>query len=71
MKANLKIKNFGPIISLDVEIRKFNILIGPQAAGKSTISKVLCIIHMFDYYLFTPNDKIGIESIKQLLSYYR
>ena len=71
MKANLKIKKFGPIESLDIEIRKFNILIGPQASGKSTISKVLCIIHMFDYRMFTTNNKLTLESVKQLLAYYR
>jgi len=44
MKAKLQIKNFGPIKNIDIEISKFNILIGPQASGISTISKVLCVI---------------------------
>jgi energy-coupling factor transporter ATP-binding protein EcfA2 len=48
MKARLIIKNFGPITDLDIEIKKYNILIGPQATGKSTIAKLLCVIH--DYY---------------------
>jgi energy-coupling factor transporter ATP-binding protein EcfA2 len=45
MKARLIIQNFGPINDLDIEIKKFNILIGPQGSGKSTIAKLLCIIH--------------------------
>ena len=47
MKARLIIQNFGPIDNLDIEIKKFNILIGPQGSGKSTISKVLCVIHSY------------------------
>jgi energy-coupling factor transporter ATP-binding protein EcfA2 len=47
MKARLIIKNFGPITDLDIEIKKYNILIGPQASGKSTIAKLLCMIHDF------------------------
>jgi predicted ATPase len=47
MKAKLQIKNFGPIKNIDIEISKFNILIGPHASGKSTISKVLCVIHSY------------------------
>lgn len=45
MKANLKIENFGPIESVDLELRKFNIIIGSHSSGKSTISKLLCIFH--------------------------
>ena len=48
MKARLIIKNFGPITDLDIEIKKYNILIGPKASGKSTIAKLLCVIH--DYF---------------------
>jgi predicted ATPase len=47
MKPKLQIRNFGPIKELDIEISKFNILIGPHASGKSTIAKLLCIIHAF------------------------
>ena len=72
MKAKLKIKNFGPINDLDIYISKFNIFIGPHASGKSTISKVLCIIHMFDFRIFpVKTNSPGIESLKILLAYYR
>lgn len=37
----LKIRNFGPIESFDFNIRRFNILIGRQASGKSTVAKLL------------------------------
>jgi predicted ATPase len=47
MKAKLQIQNFGPIKNIDIEISKFNILIGPHASGKSTIAKVLCVIQAY------------------------
>jgi len=85
MKAKLQIRNFGPINNLDIEISKFNILIGPHASGKSTISKVLCVIHSFaDYFspgyrpfrekfrsdeLYTENGKYKL--LIELLNYYK
>ncbi|HWZ02159.1 MAG TPA: AAA family ATPase [Mucilaginibacter sp.] len=47
MKAKLQIRNFGPIKDINIEISKFNILIGPQGAGKSTVSKVLCVVQAY------------------------
>ena len=41
MNKNLIIKNFGPIKSVDLEIFDYNIFIGPQATGKSTIAKAV------------------------------
>ena len=35
----LSIQNFGPIVRADIQIEDFMVLIGPQASGKSTISK--------------------------------
>ncbi len=37
----LTIDNFGPIKHAEIDINKYNILIGPQSAGKSCIMKVL------------------------------
>jgi hypothetical protein len=72
MEATLRIQNFGPVTDIDIEIKKFNILIGPQASGKSTISKVLSIIHSFDYHIFAvASDKRRIELLKLSLVYYR
>ena len=86
MKARLVIKNFGPIDNLDIEISRFNILIGPHASGKSTISKVLCVIHsFFAEILFEKSVATNVEvspaviattnlsdgRIKKLLTNYR
>lgn len=37
----LSIRNFGPIISADIDLKRINIFIGPQGSGKSTIAKVI------------------------------
>jgi hypothetical protein len=41
MTERLIIKNFAGIQHIDIEIKKFNILIGPQASGKSICAKLL------------------------------
>ncbi len=37
----IEIRNFGPIKDLNLDIKDFSILIGPQASGKSTIAKTI------------------------------
>ncbi|WP_294286702.1 AAA family ATPase [uncultured Chryseobacterium sp.] len=41
--ARFIVKNFGPLINIDIEVRDFLCLIGKQATGKSTIAKLLAI----------------------------
>lgn len=38
--VKLKIKNVGPICDLSVDFKRINVLIGPQASGKSTLAKI-------------------------------
>lgn len=64
MKARLIIQHFGPIDNLDIEISKFNILIGPQGSGKSTIAKVLCIIH--SYYEELSNNEDSSKHLQHI-----
>ncbi|HEY0067127.1 MAG TPA: AAA family ATPase [Flavisolibacter sp.] len=40
MKEKLIIKNFGPIRHVELELGRFNVLIGEQATGKSTVAKL-------------------------------
>lgn len=37
----IEIKNFGPIKELNLDVKDFILLIGPQASGKSTIAKTI------------------------------
>jgi AAA15 family ATPase/GTPase len=49
MNEKLIIRNFGPIKDIELELKKFNVLIGEQATGKSTIAKVLAVCKYFSY----------------------
>lgn len=48
---NIRIENFGPIKELDISIDDFNVFIGPQASGKSTIAKAI-------YYFYSIKDDL-------------
>lgn len=39
---HLIIRHFGPIKEVDMDLRRVNIIIGPQSSGKSTILKIAC-----------------------------
>lgn len=38
----LIIRNLGPIKAVDIELKRVNLIIGPQSSGKSTVLKVAC-----------------------------
>jgi predicted ATPase len=60
VKEKLIIKNFGPIKDVELELGSFNVLIGDQGTGKSTVSKLYSLIYNYAYYdIF--ND-VSIES---------
>lgn len=37
----LIIRNIGPVKNVDIDLKRFNFIIGPQSSGKSTIAKIL------------------------------
>ena len=39
--ANLIISNIGPIEHVEIQLNRFNVFIGPQGSGKSTVAKIL------------------------------
>lgn len=53
----LIIKNFGPIQDMDIEVKDFMVLVGPQASGKSTVAKLI-------YFFKSLRDDLIIESLK-------
>lgn len=40
---NLVVQNFGPVSNANISIRKFNLFIGEQSIGKSTLAKLITI----------------------------
>ena len=43
MTDSLQVKNFGPIIDIEIEIKGFNVYIGANYSGKSTVAKLVSI----------------------------
>ena len=41
--AHLYLKNIGPISIVDVDLQRYNVFIGPQSSGKSTIAKMISL----------------------------
>lgn len=71
----LHVRDFGPIESCDIEIRRFTILTGPQASGKSTIAKLIYFFKIAQKYLHNIsahaiNDVSDLEADKWLRSVF-
>ena len=60
--SRLVIKNVGPIREVDIELRRFNVLIGEQSSGKSTIAKVLSTCMWVEKEVSTTLDEHAIKS---------
>jgi AAA15 family ATPase/GTPase len=39
--SRLIVRNIGPIHSVDIDLKKVNVFIGPQSSGKSTLAKII------------------------------
>lgn len=67
MKEKLIIKNFGPIKSVELELGRFNVLIGDQGTGKSTVAKLLTVLRStFFIELFNVSEDEIINRETQL-----
>lgn len=65
----LHIQNFGPVRDAVVEIRRFNLFIGEQSVGKSTIAKLITIFTDYLNIAFLASEKAG-EVWRSLLNKY-
>jgi predicted ATPase len=68
----LIVKNFGPLKDIEIELKSFNLLIGEQSSGKSSIAKLLTILNNKNFLLeiSTSNDK-ETESLYKEFSNYK
>jgi len=61
-KEKLIIRNFGPIKNVELELGRFNVLIGEQATGKTLIGKVLSCCRYFSYIVSYSDFKEAFEN---------
>lgn len=67
---HLIIRNVGPIKEVDIELKRFNFIIGPQSSGKSTVAKVLSTCEWIEKEVEITRDEQAIgngESFKSLV----
>jgi predicted ATP-dependent endonuclease of OLD family len=60
LSEKLIIRNFGPIKEVELDLKKFNVIIGEQATGKSTIVKILSMCRYFSYIVKSNFSKYSI-----------
>lgn len=64
----LIIRNIGPIREADIELKRFNVLIGEQSSGKSTIAKVLSTCSWVEKEVATMMDETVIPNASTFIS---
>jgi AAA15 family ATPase/GTPase len=60
----LSIKNFGPIVQADIDLKRINVFIGPQGSGKSTIAKVISAFRSYNKLKTEWNEHDFITKLK-------
>lgn len=67
--SKLVIRNIGPIVDIDIELNKVNVIIGPQSSGKSTIAKIYSFCSWYEKSsILTPNS--DIDFYNRLISFH-
>lgn len=67
---HLIVRNLGPIKQADVELKRYNVFIGPQSSGKSTMAKVLSTCEWIEKEVVTSRNESVIgdgEAFKDLV----
>lgn len=72
---HLTIRNIGPINKVDIELKRFNVLIGVQSSGKSTINKIACYCSWVEKEICTTQSPLYFEKNRnfehQLVSFHK
>lgn len=76
MTPKIIISHIGPISgTVELELKRFNILIGPQSSGKSTIMKIVCFCRYVEKYCIVHNSiqyyKTYKHFIKELQRFHK
>ncbi len=69
------IRNLGPIESAEVELKQYNVIIGPQSTGKSCVLKTVCFCRWVEKSIFlsqTSRDFISNDAfLTHLISFHK
>ena len=57
---HLVIRNVGPVKDVDIDLKRFNVIIGPQSSGKSTVAKILSTCEWVEKEVATTRDENAI-----------
>lgn len=67
---HLIIRNVGPVKAIDIDLKRFNVIIGPQSSGKSTVAKILSTCEWVEKEVATTRDENAIgtrDDFKELV----
>lgn len=65
---HLIIRNIGPVKEAEIELKRFNFIIGPQSSGKSTIAKILSTCCWVEKEVSTTMDENSIGDADSFVS---
>lgn len=65
---HLIIRNIGPIKEADIELKRFNFIIGPQSSGKSTVAKILSTCEWIEKEVETTRDEKAVGNGDNFIS---
>jgi len=65
--ATLIIRNLGPIVEAELDLKKVNVFMGPQSSGKSTIVKVLSTCRWIEKQSYFDSFNLHNYHLKDLL----
>lgn len=66
---HLIIRNIGPIKEAEIELKRFNFIIGPQSSGKSTIAKIISYCSWYEKNVILTS-KLTKDFYKELLEFH-
>lgn len=65
---HLVIRNIGPVKEAEIELKRFNFIIGPQSSGKSTVAKILSTCCWIEKEVTTTMNEKAIEDAESFVS---
>ena len=68
--SRLVIRNVGPIKSVDINLNKVNVFIGPQGSGKSTIAKIISLCSWMEKVNDDTDNVVANGLVKSLGAYH-